>query len=38
MNLDIRAVQYDVCMMTSYHPYDDDRICHKEIKSLADMR
>lgn len=28
-------LKYDVCMMTSYHPYDDDRIFHKEIKSLV---
>lgn len=35
MNLQIRTTQYDVCMMTSYHHYDDDRIYHKEIKSLA---
>jgi len=28
--------KYDVCMMTSYHPFDDDRIFHKEIKSLVE--
>jgi len=35
MKLENQIGQYDVCMMTSYHPFDDDRIFHKEIKSLV---
>ncbi|NPV10180.1 MAG: glycosyltransferase family 4 protein [Ignavibacteria bacterium] len=30
-----KKLKYDVCMMTSYHPYDDDRIFYKELKSLV---